>query len=123
MVRIQRRIPASNQVAFFGFKLVITFDMADVEDFTIHLSGPMSKTHLAPRALIRPSIDAPVPLTGEMHADLMAGTKILYFFGEIDYLDIFNEPHSTRFRFVLRQEQMTGPKPLLQVCTDGNEAA
>ena len=103
-------------------KLALAIMTEPATDFEVNVVGPLSKSHLAPGAQITPSHKLGVHLDQLNIEAVRAGTKTLYVFGEIDYLDIFNEAHKTRFRFLLKPENAGYTNPVVSVCPEGNEA-
>lgn len=103
-------------------KLAIVVATEPFADFEINVIGPLSKSHLAAGAQLTPFHRLEDRLDEANYQAILAGTKTLYLFGEVDYLDVFNKPHKTRFRFFLGKDQMKHAQPVLSVCPEGNEA-
>jgi len=65
------------------------------------------------------------PMTAEEQTMVMQGTAIIYVYGEIQYWDIFNEKHVTKFRRVTRLTagQLEGSDGALHLYNEeGNDA-
>ena len=61
-------------------------------------------------------------LTPPEIADILAGTRAIYYFGRIEYLDAFKKPHHTNFR--LRYTGLFPPLPnvIFNFCEEGNDS-
>lgn len=83
-------------------------------------STAMSKSSLSAGAIADQLHQAPQPLTSEAMAALIAGTVILWVYGELHYRDTFDVIRFTKYRF-----QVGGTAGIrgnrMAICEEGNE--
>jgi len=61
-------------------------------------------------------------LSSEELAEMQAGTRAVYVYGEINYIDAFKKKRWTKFRFMIGGNVDIRPEGNMGACEEGNEA-
>ena len=103
-------------------KIALALADAPNTDYEINLLGHASKAPLGPGSKIHPHAWSEGLLSKEDYAGVLAGTKELYLFGEVAYLDIFGKRRETFFRLFLERENACNSDFIWSICAEGNKA-
>ena len=87
------------------------------------VSGYLSETIIGGGRDAETVFDAERPLRQNEVSALASGTKAIYVFGRIDYQDIFERGHWTRFRFMIGGPVLPRSDGPLAACDEGNECS
>ena len=94
----------------------------DALDFQLH--GPVEEREgivINPTDMHEYVARLEAPLTEADRKAIREGTRGFYYWGEVRYLDAFNEPHATKFR--MRWDHRVGPRyGMWKLCLTGNSS-